>query len=628
MSLKQIACLTASLLFSVSASIAQPGRPAIDHCAIIEGPCVDKVDPPNWWVNLPSPMLMLHGNHLSKAKFTVTGNAVSIEKTKTSSNGHYAWVWLNTASRKPQDIRIHIGEGAKATTIRYPLYARQSEGFRGFSAADTMYLILTDRFADGDPTNDNPAGPIEASNRTVPNTWHGGDFRGIEQHLDYLQQLGITTVWITPIYQSLSEPHAYHGYDATDMYAVDPHFGTLAEYQHLASALHARNMKLVLDLVPNHVGPAHPWALDPPQSDWFHGTDLDHVRAKSTFEALVHPSPATNTEANAVLEGWFSNVKPDLNQDNPLVSQLLIQNAIWWVQTAGLDGIRLDTFPYVGRAFWHDFHASLHELYPHLTTVGEIYNHNPEITSFFAGGAPRQGIDSGLDTPFDFPVFGTLRSTLIKGAPMTNLADVLKKDSLYPHPERLVPFEGNHDVGRFLSEPGATPTELKMAFALLSTLRGMPEIYSGDEIAMRGGHDPDNRHDFPGGFPGDPVDAFDPAQRTPEQADMYSTVASLFHFRAAHPAITTGTQQVIFADAKTFAFIRTTGDSCTTGDHLLIVTNNAQQPREVSIPFTKSNLTGCNTLKPALPTTPAATLSGPNAQVTIPAQTVAIYEIH
>lgn len=631
---KRFVCLIGGLVicFGAADSSAQSGRAPLADCAAVAGPCVDKVDPPNWWAGLPSPMLLLHGSHLDGAKFDVSGNGVSIEKSQVSANGHYAFVWLKADQATPQQVHIRVSTGSGSTTVQYSLNQRKQASYSGFSSADVMYLILTDRFANGDPSNDNPAGTSILADRTQPLSWHGGDLRGIEQHLDYLQQLGITTVWITPAYENSGEPHAYHGYDATDMYAVDPHFGTLDDYEHLGAALHARGMKFVLDLVPNHVGPAHIWANDPPAPNWFHGTPADHTRARSNFESLVDPH-APRRDSYDVTDGWFSNVKPDLNQDNPLVSEYLIQNAVWWVESAGLDGLRLDTFPYVPRTFWHDFHATLHELYPHLTTVGEIFNHDPAITSFFAGGIARQGVDSGLDTPFDFPMFSTLRNTLLKDAPMSDLASLLRQDSLYPHPERLSPFLGNHDTSRFLSEPGATPAKMKMGFALVTTMRGMPEIYSGDEIAMRGGKDPDNRHDFPGGFPGDTQSAFTAQSRTAEQQDMYASVSALLHFRAAHTSLQKGQQQDVFADQSAFAFVRTAnikaGCAATNPqDRVLVIANNADKPHEVAIALKNTALEGCTQFEPALQAQSNAVADSTDVRFTVAPQTVAIYLVH
>jgi neopullulanase len=620
-------------LATVGTVVARAERSPLADCSASQSACVDKVDPPDWWAGLPSPMLLLHGTHLRGAKLSVTGPGVTLDKAEVTPNGHYAFLWLGTKTAASETVTIQVSDANGTSIVPFTLQERTSRGPKGFSAADVMYLIFTDRFADGNLHNDHPAGESTVD-RADPHAWHGGDLQGIKEHLDYVQALGATTVWITPVYANNHEPRAYHAYDATDMYDVDPHFGTIEDLHTLSDTLHARNMKLVLDLVPNHVGPQHPWANDPPAPDWFHGTAAEHLRATSNFITLVDPY-ATPGASRPVTDGWFSDVKPDLNQDDPLVEQYLIQNAMWWVEQAGLDGLRLDTFPYVTRTFWHDFHATLHELYPHLTTVGEIYNHDPSITSFFAGGVKRRGIDSGLDTPFDFPMYSTLRNTLVKGEPMSELDTVIRQDSLYPHPERLVPFLGNHDTSRFLSEPNATIAELKMGFALVATMRGMPELYAGDEIAMRGGKDPDNRHDFPGGFPGDPQNAFTERGKTPEQQDMYAAAAALMHFRAQHPAITEGQQKDVLANSDSFAFVRAVDieDGCrvrrgeSADDRLLIVTNRSDKARVLTFATKKSALAGCRKFTSVFEAGSVASASKSSVALPVGAQSVAIFQV-
>jgi glycosidase len=590
-------------------------------------PCIDKIDPPNWWAKMPSPMLLIHGNHLSGARVTAIGHGVKAVKTQISENGHYAFVWLNTTSVAPQRISLRVTTDSGTANAPFDLQARKpaEAGFRGFSSSDVMYLILTDRFADGDPSND-----PTVSEREKARGWHGGDFRGIEQHLDYLKQLGVTTVWTTPVYSNVGGAQAYHGYSATDMYATDPHFGSLADYQHLAQAIHAQGMKIVLDTVPNHVGTAHPWAKDPPTPDWFHGTLEHHGKAKTEFRSLPDPH-APWRDQHDVTEGWFANVLPDLNQENPLVKQYLIQNAVWWVETAGLDGLRLDTFPYVGRAFWQDFHAELHTLYPHLTTVGEVFNSDPTITSFFAGGTAHAGIDTGLDTPFDFPIYFTLRSVLTQNKPMSALDDILRQDRLYPHPERLVTFLGNHDTARFLHAPGTTTADLKIGFALLATLRGMPQIYSGDEIAMNGGDDPDDRHDFPGGFSGDSASAFAASERTQEQADVFDWLSSLLRLRATQPALLTGLQQNLFSDDTAFVFLRaaelSSGCSVNGPARILVAINHADHPREITISTQMTAMEGCGSITPELNAPAAGSVSAAQVTLSLGPRQAAIYRI-
>ena len=622
--------LFAIALVLVSCDASAYGQPQ-STCAPKQGenaPCIDKIDPPNWWTGLPDPMLLVHGENLRVARFAVQGKGVKLLRTQTSDNGHWAFLWLETAHASPQTLEVTAINGQDRARQSFALSERSHDlnAHRGFSSADVLYLIMTDRFADGNPNNDQPG-----YDRAAPRGWHGGDLSGIERHLDYLHELGVTAVWTTPVASNGNMPESYHGYAATDLYAIDSHFGTLADYRNLSDALHAEGMKLVIDLVPNHIGVQHPWVLDPPAPDWFHGTLQSHRAAQSDFYELVDPHAPRRAWLD-ITTGWFTDGMPDLNQENPLVSRYLIQNALWWVETANLDGIRLDTFPYVDRGFWRDFHAALHSAYPRLTTVGEIFNGDPEVTSFFAGGVPHNGIDTGLDTPFDFPVFFALRDVLTQDKPMTELATVLRQDSLYPHPERLVPFIGNHDTTRFLTEAGGSTPKLKMALGLLATIRGTPQIYSGDEIGMTGGKDPDNRHDFPGGFPGDAHNAFTKAGRTPMEEELFAWTSGLLALRASHTELETGLEQNIYADKDVFAFVRAPdGAGCST-DHsterLLIVMNKAQQRRLILLPVDETALAGCSEFR-AAKLTPAAApaLVDGKLQIEEPAESITVFEV-
>lgn len=576
-----------------------------------QAPRIDKIDPPGWWAHFPDPMLLVHGENLVDANFAVSGAQVELTRTQISANGHWAFLWLQTGSAAAQTLWI-TAENQKGRARQSFLLAdgsNSANAHAGLSSSDALYLIMTDRFARGESSGGASSEKTESGaaqgERNLPRGWHGGNLAGIEQHIDYLKQLGVTAVWTTPVVSNGAMPDSYHGYAATDLYAVDPHFGTLEDYRHLSDALHANGMKLVIDLVPNHIGVLHPWVLDPPAPDWLHGTLQHHRAVQSNFESLVDPH-APRQAWSAITDGWFTDSMPDLNQENPLVERYLIQNALWWVETANLDGIRLDTFPYVGRTFWHDFHAALHSVYPRLTTVGEVFNRDAEVTSFFAGGIEHSGIDTGLDTPFDFPVYFTLRDVLNHGHPMTELARVLRQDSLYPHPERLVPFIGNHDTVRFLTDANGSVPKLKLALGLLTTLRGTPQIYSGDEIGMAGGGDPDNRHDFPGGFAGDAHSGFTNAGRTPTEQSIFAWTSGLLALRAAHPALQTGIEQDIYADENLMAFVRAPEEAGCSANHssvrLLIVANKAATKQDVHLPMAETALSGCTEFTPMAPT--------------------------
>jgi glycosidase len=613
--------LTFWLSFGLAASLAQASR--------AQAPRIDKIDPPGWWAGFPDPMLLVHGEDLNHARITIDGAGVTLDHTQISDNGHWAFLWLKTADAAPQILWVTATNDQGQARHSFPLAERSHDAnaHGGFSSADALYLVMTDRFADG-----NPAKEKQGYDRAAAKGRHGGDLAGIEQHLDYLSELGVTALWTTPVTSNSDMPESYHGYAATDLYAVDAHFGTLEDYQHLSDALHDRHMKLVIDLVPNHIGVKHPWVLDPPAPEWFHGTLANHRLTQSNFYALVDPH-APRQAWSAINDGWFTDAMPDLNQENPLVARYLIQNALWWVETANIDGIRLDTFPYVGRAFWHDFHATLHSVYPHLTTVGEVFHGDPEVTSFFAGGVTRRGIDTGLDTPFDFPVYFSLRDVLIHGKPMTDLAKVLGQDSLYPHPERLVSFIGNHDTARFITDAGGSAAKLKLGLGLLSTLRGMPQIYSGDEIGMEGGADPDNRHDFPGGFAGDAHSAFTKTGRTAAQEEIFAWTSGLLKMRAHNPALQTGIEQNLFADENVFAFVRSQDETgCAPdahSDRLLIVVNKAEQSKTVDLPVEETALAGCTKFQAAEPTKGVIpVVSGGKLHIEEPALSMTIFGVH
>lgn len=575
-------------------------------------PRIDKIDPPDWFTGMPDALLLVHGEHLENTRFAFRARVSAgrkptdlVQKTSVSANGHWAFVTLASTTARAGQFELFADNTQGSTSAGYRISPRRKTAGqpKGFSSADVMYLVMPDRFADGDPANDQVPGFPVPDDRTVARAYHGGDLRGVEQHLDYLRQMGVTTVWTTPLYDNSAAQsgQTYHGYSASDMYRVDPHFGSMADYRALTGAAHARGMKVVLDTVPNHVGAASPWAADAPAADWLHGTPEQHEKVDDDFASVTDPA-ASAARRSVLLNGWFANVLPDLNQDNPLVAQYLLQNAIWWIESAGLDGLRLDTFPYVPRSFWHGYEERLHSLYPGLTSVGEVFHGDPQVTSFFAGGRANAGSDGSydtlLDTPFDYPMFFALRGALTHHRPMSAIADVLRSDALYPHPERLVTFIGNHDTKRFLSEPGGDTAGLRLAFGLLATLRGMPQLYYGDEIGMEGGDDPDNRKDFPGGFAGDAQNAFSSAGRTAAQQSMYGWVTSLMQLRGHTPVLQTGQQEVLLADQNTLAFGRSmdrTGDcvSAPQAARYLVVANNDPQAREIQLAVEGDMFHGC-----------------------------------
>jgi glycosidase len=565
------------------------------------GPVVRKVEPPNWWTNITGELtLLLTGENLSEARIESTKDSVSVLDSRASSNGHYLFVRLQLSSEiEAGGVELRLSTATGSTAIHLPLWKRgeTSGHYEGISRDDVIYLIMPDRFADGDRGNDQPDQSTGTYDRKNPMAYHGGDLAGIRQHLGYLHDIGVTTLWLTPVWKNTDSD--YHGYHVVDFYALDDHMGSMRDYQDLVADAHKLGMKVLIDYVANHTGPHHPWANDPPTPTWFHGTPAHHLDPAYTFSGLVDPH-ASPREYRKTLEGWFAGKLPDLNPDDPALGTYLAQNAIWWTEIAQLDGFRLDTFPYSSRQFWSQWHERVRRVYPHINSIGEVADADPTITSFFAGGRKEfDGIDSGLPTVFDFPLENALREVVIGGAPMQRIIDVLQRDELYPHPDMLVTFFGNHDHTRFIGEKGSDLAKLKAAFSLLLTLRGIPQIYSGDEIAMPGGGDPDNRRDFPGGFPGDPGNAFTASGRTPEQQDIFTHVQSLLALRQAHPALRTGKQWHIGWDDTYYAFLRESPE-----EKLLVVCNNSPASRELAIPLADTPLQGAQHLQLLFGSTP------------------------
>jgi len=571
-----------TLIASVMLFVGGVSFPAAQENPSPDAPVVQKVEPPNWWVGLtPQVMILLSGKNLNATRASCNLQEVLVNRTQSSASGDYLFIWLKLDPKLKSGTAVcRLTTPRGETTFELPIAARKAILGRnqGLAPDDVLYLIMPDRFANGDPTNDEPKEFPGSHDRAKPRAWHGGDLRGVREHLDYLNDLGITTIWLTPVVKN-GGTSDYHGYGAVDLYAVDPHLGTLRDYQELVDAAHKKHMKVFFDLVPNHVGPAHPWVTKPPLPDWFHGTRQQHIDsfspmkgsfyghsggkkdvANDPFEALEDPHAPPAFRKN-LTDGWFFGILPDMNTENPIVAEYLLQNAIWWAESSGLDGYRLDTFPYVSRKFWSDWHEGLRKIYPRLSTIGEAFHPDPTVTSFFVGGRKGwDGIDTGLTTVFDFPMFFAMRNVLLKDAPAGAIPNILRQDSLYPYPEYLVPFFANHDVPRFASMPGANPAKLKLAFGLALTLRGIPEIYYGDEIAMPGGEDPDNRRDFPGGWSGDAANAFTREGRTPAQQEVFDYVRTLLHLRQEHGALRGGKLWHLYADDSTYIFVRENED--------------------------------------------------------------------
>jgi neopullulanase len=603
-------------------------------------PVVTKIEPPSWWINFtPEVMLLISGRNLEVTHSQCNLRTVIAERTQSSLSGQYLFMWLKIAPETKSGTAVcHLTTPNGTVSIELPLASRAARLGRneGLSPQDVMYLIMPDRFANGDPSNDAPPDAPGTYDRSQARAYHGGDLRGIRDHLSYLKDLGVTTLLLTPVVKN-GAAQDYHGYGAVDLYAVDPHLGNLAEYQSLVVEAHKLEMKVFFDFVANHVGPHHPWVANPPLRDWFHGTPQQHENSSEvvprefygwsaqqpvengSFDALADPH-APPRMSRFVTDGWFFNVLPDLNTDNPVVADYLLQNALWWAETSGLDGYRLDTFPYVSRKFWAYWHRGIRQAYPQLTTIGEVFHRDPAVTSFFDGGQRRfDGMDSGVSTVFDFPLFFTLRDVLLEQAPAGRLADILRQDGLYAHPDSLVTFFGNHDVSRFAGAPGSSVARLKLAFALALTLRGIPEFYYGDEIGMPGANDPDNRRDFPGGWPGDLHNAFTAEGRTKEQQEVFSYARALLHLRGEHTALQSGPLWHLLSNDNAYVFLRESDE-----ERILVAFNNSMQPADLHVPLQDTPARGAAGLTPLFGQA-TAKIAGSEAVLALPPQSVSIF---
>jgi len=529
-------------------------------------PVATKVEPPNWWVHhtLNPVQVLIRGTGLNGATVRA-GKCLGVRNVHANERGTYLFADVSISKNcAPGDypLTITTPEGTTTAPFRLEQPLAPEARFQGFSSDDVIYLIMPDRFANGDKSNDDPEISKGLFDPSGSRRYHGGDLQGIINRLPYLKSLGITAIWITPVYDNANKGNAdYHGYGAVDYYGVEEHFGTLATLKKLVDQAHAMGLKVIQDQVANHVGPAHPWVEDPPKPTWFHGTVAQHTN--ETWQIWnLQDAHSTDELKHKVTDGWFANLLPDMNQEDPDVARYEIQNALWWVGMAGFDGIRQDTLPYVSRAFWHDWSAAIHKQYPNLRMVGEVFDGDPAIPSYFQGGVVRDGVDSGVDSVFDFPTYFAIRDVFAHGKDMDTLAKVLAKDRLYPNASALVPFEGNHDVMRFMTETGATVEGLKLAFTYLLTTRGTPEIYYGDEIGMTGGDDPDNRHDFPAGDHAD--------------NEIFRYVQKLLHLRAQLEPLRRGKLTSLAVDTKTWVYAR---------GGILIALNNSAQAQDIDIQF-------------------------------------------
>jgi glycosidase len=597
---------------------------------------VVKVEPPDWWIghSLNPIRLLIRGRGLTRGAVEAAARGVSVGATRVSAAGTSAFVDVHVAGDAapgPVSLTLTTPDGTAAVPFALSPPLRREGRFQGFAQDDVIYLIMPDRFANGDASNDDPPRSRGLLDRGRARYYHGGDLAGVIARLPYLKDMGVTALWLNPWYDNndrLNDRETYdgqaitdyHGYGAVDFYAVEEHLGDLDTLRRLVDEAHTLGLRVIQDQVANHTGPSHPWVQDPPTPGWFSGTVERHLANTWQIWTLADPH-ATAPMRRETLEGWFIDILPDLNHEDPEAARYLVQNALWWVGAAGLDGIRQDTLPYVPRSFWREWTAALKREHPQLTVVGELFDGDPALLSYFQGGQTRaDGVDSGIDTLFDFPLYFALRRAFAGGQSLREVALTLSRDHLYPDASRLVTFLGLHDVPRFMHEPGATLTGLKLAFTFLLTSRGTPLVYYGDEIGLPGGPDPDNRRDFPGGWPADPQNAFEASGRTPEQQSVFEHVRRLLRLRGELEDLRRGFQLNLAVGDQTWAFARVHGES-----GLVVALNNGQEEAVIDCPAGPAGLQDGERLEDRLELAPPATVADGRIRLRIPARSASVF---
>ena len=534
---------------------------------------IDKIEPANWFVGMKdaSLQLMVYGQGIKTAEVTTDYPGVKIDSLVRLDSPNYLLVYMNVKDAQPGTMNLLFQQGKQKKKVAYELKVREKKGEEriGFSNADVLYMLMPDRFASGRSDNDQIKGMRPYKNdRSEPSLRHGGDLEGIRQHLDYFKELGVTALWFTPVLENNSPDNGlfstYHGYATTDYYRVDPRFGSNEEYRRLCDEAHEKGLKIVMDMIFNHSGFEHPWVKDMPTKDWLNtpewlkGTNLDdqtqmtvgdhYLQTSYKLTPVVDPY-ASKVDMRETVDGWFVPTMPDLNQRLTWVMDYLIQNSIWWIETVGIDGIRMDTYPYAdadGMARWM---KRIHLEYPHFNTVGETWVTEPAYTAAWQKDSKLSNRNSYLPTVMDFAFYDRINQAKHEETDdwwkgFNRIYNSLVYDYLSPNPASVMAFLDNHDTDRFLGN-GKDSTALKQALALLLTINRIPQLYYGTEILMNGTKektDGNVRRDFPGGFPGDSKNAFTREGRTKAENAMFDWLSRLLHWRQGNEVITKGSQ--------------------------------------------------------------------------------------
>ncbi|MGB7786672.1 MAG: glycoside hydrolase family 13 protein [Salinimicrobium sp.] len=568
---------------------------------------IERMEPPFWWAGMQwdELQLMFYGKNL--AAYTVSSEELPIINVRKTENPNYVFVTVNTEGLPADTYQLKFSKkGKKALVKNFRLKQRDKNSAQrqGFTSADAIYLIMPDRFANGDPGNDSQPGLQEKADRSKNGGRHGGDLQGIIDHLDYIEDLGATAIWSTPLLEDDDLQYSYHTYAQSDVYKIDPRYGTNEDYRRLADEMHQRDMKLIMDYVTNHWGAEHWMIKDLPTYDWVHQfPGYKNSNYRMTTQMDPHKS-AVDTKLSE--DGWFTSTMPDLNQENPLVLNYLIQNAIWWIEYANLDGFRVDTYSYNEKEGIAKWTKAIMDEYPNFNIVGEVWMHDQSQISYWQKDSPVgaiQNFNSYLPSVMDFTLHDAITGMFNEdeqgwGGGTVKAYENFVNDYLYADTDNLLVFAGNHDTGRINEIYDGDVKKYKLAMALVLTTRGIPQLYYGDEIGMRGEKavgDGDIRRDFPGGWKGDEQSAFLEAERTSQQKAYHDFTKKLLNYRKQHEVLQTGELLQYVPQNNVYVYFRYNKDA-----RVMVLLNNSAQAQTVELDRYSEGLNGATSAENVL----------------------------
>lgn len=549
-----------------------------------------KTEPPNWWVGMKknSIQLMVYGEGLLGAMATSEKQGVKVRATQ-SFNENYLFidVEINPAA-KAGEYPIVVKKGEESFTINYPLLQRTGKMPQGYSNSDVIYLVMPDRFCNGDTSNDSVAGLSESVERDYFDGRHGGDLQGVIDKLEYIKELGFTALWLTPVVEN-NTFRSYHGYAATDFYTVDPRLGSNALYQKLVKEANKLGIKVILDHVANHFSKDHPWMKNLPTPDWVNGSINNPPPPHHEKEVFsdIHGDSST---IQRVIDGWFTDYMPDMNETNPFVANYIIQNTIWWVEFAGLDAIREDTYPYNHEGFMAQWAKTIREEYPNINILAEVWTGEPAFLSYYQQGSKtRQHFDNYITSLTDFGLRDAVYKYLAGGGNnMYSVYSTLAMDNLYADANQLVTFIDNHDINRAMYGAEGNVDKFLTAFDLLFTTRGIPQVFYGTEIGIRGtDHHGELRADFPGGWREDTRNAFTRHGRNETENRIYDHIKKLISIRLNNPAFTVGKLIHFPPERNIYVYFREFES-----ERFMVAINSSKMKSSVDFGFYASRLKG------------------------------------